>query len=112
MVGPAAQRAKALAALARFEAEMDHDKNDAYALEAAVRLFTSSSLEYQKNQTLGLLYAYYSGIVEPDRQTAYREKLFEHPVIGEAFVAYFEKEKTRPLEGQEPYLDKNGGDDE
>lgn len=104
----AKDRAKALAGMNRLKTFRKQTNDDKKMIDDCSELWSSAANEMEKREPLEMLNAYIGGILLPDRAQELVEKCEEHPVFGEAFKAYREKERSRPLPGNEPYLDREG----
>jgi hypothetical protein len=112
MVGQAKQRARGLAMMHRLKAQRHQSVNDRKMLADCEELFASSKAEWEKREPLAALDAYISGMLIPEQQEGLIAAAEANEVFGEAYRTYREEVRNKPIPGQEPYLDKNGGDDE
>jgi hypothetical protein len=98
MSGGSVKRAQSKAAMWRLLAEVEQSNDDQKMIDGAERLFMRAKFQGEKDETFELLDAYITGTINNDRQEGLLEKCNSHPIFGEAFKAYREKERGRYLE--------------
>lgn len=108
MSGETVKRAQAKAAMWRLMAEAEGSHDDAKMIETTAKIFARSKFKGEKWETFQLLQTYIHALVSDDRQQDLIATCESHPVFGQAFTEYRAYVKSKPIEGQEPYLDEVG----